>query len=86
MPPNTLATTFDQAIAEVKAELATRERVYAAWIRNGKMRPESADKKMAHLRAALHVLIELGEQRNTDNTTRHLTRLRNEDGMPPANG
>lgn len=51
--------TLDQAISELKAELAIRSTAYKKWIRDGRMRQETADKKFAAMRAALHVLIDL---------------------------
>lgn len=51
--------TLEQAIAELKAELALRINVYRKWIRDGRMKRESADRKFAAMARALHILLEL---------------------------
>jgi len=79
----TVAVTLSDQIAELKREMAMRERLYPGWIERGTLRRDAADRQMARTRAALHVLIELQELGIAGNdTTRHLARLRNEEGLP----
>lgn len=54
--------SIDDQIAELKAELALRERVFRKWIIAGKMTEESGARRMARMRAALRTLIEVKEK------------------------
>jgi hypothetical protein len=56
--------TLEQQIAEVKRELAMRERCYPKWCSEKRMLPEKADKYLSHMRAVLRTLTNL--QENTD--------------------
>ncbi len=48
---------ISEQIAEVKRELALRERVYPSFIARGKMDQPEADKHMERMTAALHTLL-----------------------------
>jgi hypothetical protein len=43
--------TLDQQLAEVRREIEMRRRVYASWVRNGKMRQDAADRQIACMEA-----------------------------------
>ena len=79
--------TLADQIAELKAELAIRTTAYGRWIRDGRMKAETANKKFAAMRAALHTLIELErcvEVNKGVNVWPHdeLARAREEEGLP----
>jgi hypothetical protein len=93
LPMTKFTVTLDQAISELKAELAIRSTAYKKWIRDGRMRQETADKKFAAMRSALHVLIEIKqesvEEGGRPGTMNLLDRARAEEGLPddkPAAG
>lgn len=44
--------TLDEQIEEVAREIRQRERVYPKWIAAGRLKQETADQKLEHLRAA----------------------------------
>lgn len=48
-----------QQIAEVKRELALRERVYPGFVARQKMTQEAANEHMARMKAALHTLLKI---------------------------
>jgi hypothetical protein len=48
--------TLDEQIACVRREVGVRERFYPGWIENGRIKPETADRELAGMRAALHTL------------------------------
>ena len=85
--------TLDQAIAELKAELAIRSTAYKKWIRDGRMRQETADKKFAAMRAALHSLMEIKEGMDDEplglmgctpgECCKQIGRVREEEGLSP---
>ena len=45
--------TLADEVAEVRRELALRERVFPPWVRSGRMTQDAADWRMACLRAVL---------------------------------
>lgn len=63
--------TLEQQIAEVERELKIREVVYPRWINAAKpkLRPETADRQMARMRAVLNTLKKLSTSRLSVNTT-----------------
>lgn len=50
--------TRNDAIAELKRELAIRKGVYPKWVANGRMKQEDADRYVARMTKALHLLME----------------------------
>jgi hypothetical protein len=54
--------TLPDMIAEVKRELAMRERVYPGWIANGRLKQATADRDMRRMRAVLELLLDLTTQ------------------------
>lgn len=83
-----LTITLDQQIDELKAELALRLNVYRKWIVEGRMKQTTAEKKMAAMRAALHVLMALRRHKQDPVAIRpadavgELAADRTEEGMP----
>ena len=51
--------TLDEQIAEVKRECAMRERVYAGWVINGRMKLEDSHRQIRRMRAVLATLEKL---------------------------
>jgi len=51
--------TLDEQIAEVKREVAMRERVYAGWVLNGRMKLEDSQRQIRRMRAVLTTLEKL---------------------------
>ncbi|HEV7457301.1 MAG TPA: hypothetical protein VGN96_11030 [Roseococcus sp.] len=51
--------TLDDQIAEVKREVAMRERVYDGWVLNGRMRLEDSQRQIRRMRAVLATLEKL---------------------------
>lgn len=51
--------TLAEQIAEVKREIAIRERVYPKWVKDGKMKAHAAERGIALMKAALHTLMAL---------------------------
>lgn len=49
-------------IAEVRREIAQRERVYPRWVASGQMKQATADRQMAVMRAVLNTLTSLHDQ------------------------
>jgi hypothetical protein len=43
--------TLDEQLSEVRREIEMRRRVYASWVRNGKMSQEAADRQIARMEA-----------------------------------
>lgn len=43
-------------IARVRRAVGVRERVYPGWIERGRIKPETAERELAHMRAALRTL------------------------------
>jgi hypothetical protein len=53
------AATLDEQIAEVSRECAMRERVYAGWVLNGRMKLEDSQRQIRRMRAVLATLEKL---------------------------
>lgn len=53
--------TIHEQIAEVKRELALRERVYPGFVARGKMKQADADEHYARMKAALQTLLKVVE-------------------------
>lgn len=53
------SATLDEQITEVKRECAMRERVYAGWVLNGRMKLEDSQRQIRRMRAALATLEKL---------------------------
>lgn len=53
--------TLSQQIAELKRELALRERVYPSFVARQKMTQGEADEHMIRMKAALHTLLKIEE-------------------------
>ncbi len=53
--------TLDQQIAEVRRELAIRQRVYPKWVESGRMKKDAADTSLTALQAAHDSLVALKE-------------------------
>ena len=51
--------TLDEQIAEVARECAMRERVYAGWVLNGRMKLEASQRQIRRMRAVLATLEKL---------------------------
>ncbi|MBW8268317.1 hypothetical protein [Caldovatus aquaticus] len=49
--------TLDEQIAELKRELALRERAFPRFVASGRMKQAEADRSMARMKAALHTLL-----------------------------
>ena len=47
-----LAVTFDEQVAELDREIATRKRVFPKWVAEGKIADKDAAQRMARLVAA----------------------------------
>lgn len=52
-----MAPTLDEQIAELKRELALRERAFPRFVASGRMKQAEADRSMARMKAALHTLL-----------------------------
>ena len=83
-----ITVTFEQQIAELKAELALRQNVFRKWVIAGRMKKEEADRKYCAMRAALHTLIEIQERREEGRALQAITpgldklaRDRSEEGL-----
>lgn len=55
-PTQLLAPTLDEQITCVEREIAMRERVYPAWVRNGRMTQQKADREVETMRAVASTL------------------------------
>lgn len=53
------SATLDEQIAEVARECAMRERVYAGWVLNGRMKLEDSQRQIRRMRAVLATLEKL---------------------------
>jgi hypothetical protein len=53
------APSLVDQIAELRRELALRQRVYPQWIAKGSMKQEAADRSMARMQAAHDTLVRL---------------------------
>lgn len=53
--------SISEQVEEVAREVRTRERLYPSWIESGRYRKETAERKLATLRAALRSLMFLQE-------------------------
>jgi hypothetical protein len=60
--PDLFAPTLAEQAAEVRREVALRERVYPLWVRKGDLSQHRADKQLAAMRAALKTLETLEKQ------------------------
>lgn len=49
--------SLDEQIAEVEREIRQRARLYPAWVEKGRLKAETADAKLAALRAAQSTLM-----------------------------
>ena len=52
---------LQEQLAEVRREIALRERVYPRWISQGKLEPTKAQRKLATLRAVADTLARLAK-------------------------
>ena len=59
-----VAVTFQEAVSEVKRELAIRKRFYPKWINSGRLKEEDATRQIARMQAALHIMNELLESKS----------------------
>lgn len=51
--------SLSEQVAELKRELAIRERVYPGWVKGGRLKQADSDRQMGRLTAALHTLMAL---------------------------
>lgn len=81
MPLN--AIPIAEQITEVKREIALRERVYPAWVRQGKMKQDQCDQLMARMQAVLSTLLILQGRRadySQENLEQTLDQLEDREG------
>lgn len=57
---------LSEQIAEVKRELALRERVYPGFVKSGRMKQAEADQHYARMKAALYTLMRVEEEQRGD--------------------
>lgn len=60
-----LAVTFDEQVAELDREIATRKRVFPKWVAEGKISDKDAAQRMARLVAARETFEALIQYRQT---------------------
>lgn len=58
---DTDGVTLEIQIATVKREIGIRERVYPAWVKNGRMKQDASDREITNMKAVLHMLMKLQE-------------------------
>jgi hypothetical protein len=82
-----IKVSLAEQISEIERELAFRKNVFGSWVRSGKMKPETADKMFAAMRAALHTLLELQNCKEANKGVYvwphdEIARDREEEGLP----
>jgi hypothetical protein len=58
-----MIVNLEEQIAEVRRELALRERVYPRWVAAGQLTKQTADRRLTVMRAVLRTLLDASGER-----------------------